>query len=551
MSELQEPGEVFMKKKLSYLLLLASSTLYADISQPTLIVQIVVDQLRGDLIHQYQADFGAKGFNYLLAHGLDFHNAHHPHANTVTCVGHATIATGSYPSLHGVVSNNWIDRTTGKLIYCTDDANSKILPTSRTKYTLQGSSPLNLVASTTSDEIVLAKKGRAFGVSLKDRAAITLAGHAGKAFWFDKLNGGFVTSSYYYSDYPNWVKKWNTHYESKNLNWELSKAEKNYRFANAPIFKNSFPAFGEKFPHQTGNPEESAYYTLLSMTPNADELTADFAMKLLANEKLGQATGKTDYLGISFSAMDKIGHQFGPNSVESEDNLLRLDKTLAKVLHSIDQQVGLQNTLIILTADHGVSDSPAYLSENKISEIAATDESNLRKQIIRLLAKKYKLPAKSLQGIALPYIYLNHNIINDHALSVHKISRYLAENLRDQPGIFQAYPLPLASTEHDWLSDKVDKMAFPGRAGDIYLVQPPYQGMADTTLRVTHGTPWQYDSYVPLLFVNPVFKARQIARPVQTVDIAATLSAILLIKAPSAAVGQPLQEVMSYYEGKA
>ncbi|MCC5014137.1 MULTISPECIES: alkaline phosphatase family protein [unclassified Legionella] len=537
-----------MKKSISVLLLLCVSTVFAEIKPPRLVVQLVVDQLRGDLINQYHRKFGQDGFNYLLAHGLDYNNAHHPHANTVTCVGHATIATGSYPALHGIVNNDWYDKQTQQSIYCVEDKQSKILPTSRTRKELVGRSPHNLLASTLSDELVLSQAGRAFAVSLKDRGAITLAGHAGKAFWFDKENGGFVTSRHYYEAYPQWVNQWNKRYEAKNETWALSNEAVNYHYANAPTFKNRFPGFGREFPHHLGAPDSPTYYKFLSMTPIADELTADFAIHLLREEKLGASTDKTDYLAISFSAVDAIGHQFGPNSLESEDNLLRLDKTLAKLLAAIDKQVGLENTLIVLTADHGVSDSPVYLAAHQIKENNSLKLPALQTLIEQTLAKRFQLPPESLQAISLPYIYLNHQLINEHRLSVNEISTYLAEALRQQAAIFQAYPMPLANTEHDWLSAKVDKMAFPNRSGDLYLVAPPYQALADKSeQRVAHGTPWQYDSYVPLLFVNPAFKAQRISKIVSTTDIAPTLAAILAIKYPSAAVGQPLPEVMELF----
>ncbi|WED42299.1 alkaline phosphatase family protein [Legionella cardiaca] len=534
-----------MKKILTLLLLLSSTLIFANPKQPKLVVQLVVDQLRGDLIYKYQQKFGSDGFNYLINHGIDYHNAHHPHANTVTCAGHATIATGSYPALHGIVNNDWYDRKTKQNLYCVEDSQSPILPTKHSQKAVEGRSPRNLVASTLSDEIVLAQTGRAFAVSLKDRAAITLAGHAGKAFWFDKENGGFVSSQHYYSAYPQWVNNWNSQYEAKNKSWNLSAPLASYTYAQAPTFKNRFQEYGASFPHHLGAPNSKTYNKFLSMSPFADELTADFAMTLLANEKLGTSDKQTDYLAISFSAVDAIGHQFGPNSLESEDNLLRLDKTLAKLFAALDKQVGLDNVLIVLTADHGVSDSPIYLASHNIKENHSLKIPQMQKIIEQTLAKQFKLPENTLQAITLPYVYLNHEIINEHQLSIHEVSSYLAETLRQQPGIFQAYTLPLANTEHDWLSAKVDKMAFPERSGDLYLVSPPYQALADKSdERVAHGTPWQYDSYVPLLFVNPAFKAQRITNPVSTTDIAPTLAIILSIKSPSAAVGQPLPEVV-------
>lgn len=535
-----------MKKiTLALSLLLCTPLCHAETTQPKLILQIVVDQLRGDLIHKHQQQFGSSGFNYLLRHGINFNNAHHPHANTTTCAGHATIATGSYPALHGVVDNDWYDRASNKLIYCMEDLNSTALPTVHTKTSIPGRSPLNLKASTLSDEIILANKGRAFGVSLKDRSAITLAGHAGKAFWFDKTNGGFITTNYYYAQYPAWVNQWNKQYQPQEFTWSLSQAKENYQNANNPVFNHKDEDFGQTFPHYIKNPPSPEYFKSLSRSPKADELTADFAKQLLVNEQLGSLTGKTDYLAVSFSAVDAIGHQFGPNSLEAEDNLLRLDKTLSGLLQAIDKQVGLKNTVIILTADHGVSDAPAYLHSHQIKEINPMDTNVLTTQLRTALKNRYQLPDATLMSITPPYVYLNHEIISAHHLSLAKISQFVADELNDKPGIFKTFVLPINAREKSWLSAKVDRMAYPVRAGDVYLVQPPYQSKGELAEdRVTHGSPWRYDSYVPLLFVNPAFKAQIVTREVHTTDIAPTLSTLLMIKSPSAAVGTPLAEVL-------
>ncbi len=533
-------------KKLAFgtLLLIISLTAFSANDQPRLVLQIVVDQLRGDLIHQHQQQFDKNGFNYLLNHAIDFQNAHHPHANTTTCAGHATIATGSYPSMHGVVDNDWYDRKTHQLVYCMEDLNSKIIPTPHSRTLIDGRSPRNLKHSTLSDEIILSAKGRAFGVSLKDRAAITLAGHSGKAFWFDKTNGGFVTSTYYYSDYPQWVIDWNKHYIPKKYDWNLRLPKSEYQNAKNIPFKHDYKNFGQSFPHHVVNPPSQEYFTALSRTPKADQLTGEFAAQLLVQEHLGTTANKTDYLAVSFSAVDAIGHQFGPNSIEAEDNLLELDQTLAQLLAVIDKQVGLNNTLIILTADHGVSDSPSYLKSHHIAEIKPIDIKATELFIANVLYSKYHLPKNTLMSVTPPYIYLDQQIIKEHQLNLRAVSQYLAESLSSQPGIFRAYALPITNIEKDWLSAKVDRMAYPYRAGDIYLVQPPYQSYGiKNDNRVAHGSPWQYDSYVPLLFVHPSFKPRRISRPVFTTDIAPTLSALLMIKSPSGVVGQPLDEV--------
>ena len=530
------------------ILILNTFISHADNPQPRLVLQLVVDQLRGDLIHQHQQQFGNNGFNYLLNHGIDYHNAHHPHANTTTCAGHATIATGSYPSMHGIVDNEWYDRKSKHLIYCMEDLKVRILPTIHTQKTNPGRSPNNLKASTLSDELLLANKGKAYGVSLKDRSAITLAGHAGKAFWFDKTNGGFVTSSFYYSSYPLWIQKWNKQYEPKAFEWTLSRQLTEYQNANNQVFHHDYKNFGQGFPHHIANPPSEEYFTFMSRTPKADQLTANFAEQLLVEEQLGLSPNKTDYLAISFSAVDVIGHQFGPNSLEAEDNLLVLDQTLAHLLAVIDKKVGLNNTLIILTADHGVGDSPSYLKAHHIAEVKPMNIEASEQMLRTSLKTRYQLPEEALMTIIPPYVYLDQQIIRDHQLNLTEISLFVAQTLNQQPGVYKAYPLPISGIEKDWISAKVGRMSYPYRSGDVYIVQPPYQSNgANNDSRVTHGSPWQYDSYVPLLFVHPDFKAKMITRPVKTTDIAPTLAALLMIKQPSAAVGQPLTEVLSAF----
>lgn len=536
------------KATLVFVLLLSPLLTHANQNQPKLIVQIVIDQLRGDLILQHQKQFQSQGFNYLLSHSLNYTNAHHPHANTTTCAGHATIATGSYPSLHGIVNNSWFDRKSKKMTYCTEDPKATILPTPLTKKTIPGQSPAHLTASTLSDEIRLAQKGRAFAVSLKDRSAITLAGHAGLAFWFDKTNGGFVSSSYYYSNYPQWVQKWNQHYSPQEFIWNLSRPLSEYYNAKNPVIQNQNQQFGQSFHHSVKPGSTEEYIDAFIKTPKADELTANFAEQLLVGEQLGSSPDHTDYLGISFSVVDIIGHQFGPNSLEAEDNLLQLDNTLAHLFAVLDKQVGLNNTLIILTADHGVDNDLSYFKANHGIESPSLNIEATEQLIYRLLEKQFQLPKETLMTIVPPYIYLDHELISSHKISLKKVSNNIALALTQQPGIFKAFPLPTNGIAKDWLSTKVNRMAYPERAGDIYLVPFPNQDSDPKDHHSgIHGSPWQYDSYVPLLFSHPGFKAQLIYRPVETTDIASTLSALLGINPPSAAVGKPLHEVLDAF----
>lgn len=536
-----------MKKIIRLLLAFFCTCLHAT-SHPQLIVQIVVDQLRGDLLQEYQEHFAQDGFNYLLNHSVQFNNAHHPQANTVTCVGHATIATGAYPEFHGIVANEWFDSKTKRIVYCTEDLNSKIINSGHGSTEGAGRSPRQLLSSTFSDELVLAKKGRAFAVALKDRSAITLGGHAGIAYWYDRENGGFVSSQYYMQHYPAWVNDWNKQYILKKEIWQLSRPRSEYLYQDAPTFANRFPAFGSHFPHNTGEPGNEHYFKFLSMTPVADELTADFAITLVQHEQLGKNPGKTDYLAVSFAATDTIGHQFGPNSLESEDNLLHLDATLAKLFKVIDEQVGLDKTLIILTADHGVSDSFAYLQAHRMPMTPAFNEKAVRLSLDNLLYKKFHLPSNVIAAIELPYIYLDHSIIQQQKVPLLAVKGAIIHSLNQRPEVYRAYALDKTTNAKDWLGRKVNRMAYLKRAGDIYIVPSPFQYPDETQeQRVCHGTPWNYDSYVPLLFANSTWAAKVVSRPAWTTDIAPTLSALLAIKPTSAAVGKPLSEVLATY----
>jgi predicted AlkP superfamily pyrophosphatase or phosphodiesterase len=540
-----------MKKAITILLFSFLSSLGFASQQPKLILQIVVDQLRGDLIFKHQHQFTNTGFNYLISHSLDYHNAHHAHANTTTCAGHTSIATGSIPSLHGIIDNEWFDRKSGQIIYCVADQNVKILPTQHTRTQIDGRSPRLIKASTLSDEIVLAQKGKAFAVSLKDRAAISLAGHAGMAYWFDKTNGGFVTSSYYLDKYPVWVEDWNKKYNPQSYDWTLLNPKSSYINADVKPFRHNYGSFGQTFPHHIVTPPSEEYFKALSRSPKADQLTEDFAELLLKEEKLGLSNNKTDYLAISFSAVDAIGHQFGPNSLEAEDNLLSLDRTIGKLLKAVDKQVGLDNTVIVLSADHGVSDGPAYLKAHRIPEIKPINIDLIEQRIKSILLQQYNLPPQTLMSVTPPFVYLDHQLIVEKQLDVRKVSQFIAENLSNQPGIYRAFPLPITNIEKDWLSIKVDRMAYTYRAGDVYLVQPPYQSYgAKNEDRVSHGSPWQYDSYVPLLFVNPKFQHKKFTQQVFTTDIAPTIAMLLQIKPPSATVGSPLVEVINQFFDK-
>ena len=311
-----------------------------DSAKPKLVLQITVDQLRGDLPTRYLDRLGKGGFRYLLEQGTHYTNAHYRHANTETAVGHATLFTGADPARHGLVGNNWIDQSTGELVYNTEDDRHHLIGKSPKPH--KGVSPRNLLASTIGDELVVANAGRSrvFSVSVKDRGAIIPGGHAGKAFWYSKSSGKFVTSTYYYDEYPQWVNKWNEakpadQYRGKA--WKLLHDRSTYLAGKMDdrVYEASLPPLGRTFPHQYG--DNKYLYLILSLTPVGDELTLDFAKTLIENEKVGQGD-YVDFMAVSFSSTDYVGHMFGPSSLESEDNVLRLDRVLAELFEFVDKK---------------------------------------------------------------------------------------------------------------------------------------------------------------------------------------------------------------------
>ena len=536
-------------------------------------LQITVDQLRGDLPHRYYSEFGEGGFRYLYEKGVVYEAAFHRHANTETIVGHTTLSTGADPSTHGMVGNVWLDRETGTLTYNVEDARyplltkgagvnkeSEVDPTQRLA-TTEGRSPASILVSTFGDELALSNAGKSkiFGISVKDRGAVSMAGHAGKAFWFSKATGEFVTSTYYYKEYPSWAKAWNAKqiaFSYSGKSWELMHDRSAYLFGNRDDmpYETSFPGYGRVFPHPLGKSDSKYFTTLLTLSPVGDELTLSFTEALIEGEKLGQS-GNTDYLSISFSSTDYVGHLFGPSSLESEDNLLRLDRTLAKLFKFVDQKVGLANTVIVVSADHGAAEIPGYLNEfgidAKYFKPDALDPKTLEKQpAIEALKKKLGIDKELIQSYFQPYVYLNHDVLQERGLNLAEVERTVAAELEKIDGIWLAAPssaLADGAFPNTPLEEAILRNYNSKRSGDIYVVFKPAWFINDSdglSVASTHGSLWRYDQFVPVIFVGPGIPAQRVFREISTVDVAPTLSAILGITYPSGSVGKPLVEVL-------
>ncbi|MBL4798351.1 MAG: alkaline phosphatase family protein [Oleispira sp.] len=544
-----------------------SQTHADDRNTPKLIVQITVDQLRGDLPTRYYQRLAEGGFKYLWQEGLVYSDAHHAHANTETIVGHATLATGTYPSIHGMVGNLWFDRDTGRSIYNIEDAEYSLLsknadvndateidPTQRAANT-GGRSPNAILTTTFSDELSANTNGKAkvFAVSVKDRGAVSMAGHSGKAFWFSKSSGEFVTSNYYYDHYPEWVNRWNAQqlpHKYADTDWTLLNNSSSYLFKDSDdrAWETDVAGFGRVFPHAYGKSSSAYFNTLLTLSPAGDELTLNFATTLLKSEKLGQ--GKvTDYLAISFSSTDYVGHIFGPSSLEAEDNILRLDRTLAKLFKMLDKQVGLDNILIVLSADHGGPDTPGYLAEHNIPAGYVNLSSWEKEPAIERIKKRFKIKGKLIEKFVHPYLYLSAEVNDNQSIDRLALDNAISAELSAFQGVHSAVSSSAISQgrlDENYVNRLVINNFHPLRSGDFYVVFKPNWFINDfdgLTVASTHGSPWRYDTYVPVVFVGAGIEANNIHRRIQTVDIAPTLSAYLGIKPPSGAVGEVLFEV--------
>jgi len=546
----------------------ATAAAAQDIKKPKLILQITVDQLRGDLPWRYKERLGENGFRYLMENGTVYRNAHYNHANTETIVGHASLATGATPAMHGMVANVWFDRVSGALTYNVEDPRYPILgagagvdkssEVDATQKTARsdGRSPNRILVSTFSDELNLSQGGQAkiFGVSIKDRGAISMAGHTGKAFWFSKKAGEFITSSFYYDEYPEWVAQYNAanpvmQFEGKT--WDLMYDKSTYLFGKADDrpYETTFPGYGRTFPHAYGKREDKYFTTFLTMGPAGDRLTLDFAKELISNEELGQ-DDTPDYLSISFSVTDYVGHIFGPSSLEAEDNILQLDRTLADLFAFIDAEVGLDQTLIVLSADHGGPEAPGYLSELGF-EASYIDPGKFdRTSAISALKERFGIGEELISTYFHPYIYLNREAIKKQGLNMLEVEQAVSEEISKFDGVSLAVSstaLASGNLPDTALTRSILNNYNPTRSGDIYLVFDPNRFINDfggLTVASTHGSPWKYDTYVPIMFAGAGISPSLIYRLVEPLAIAPTLSLIVGGKPPSGSSGEILEEVL-------
>lgn len=516
-------------------------------NRPKLVVGIVVDQMRWDYLYRYYDRYAEDGgFKRLLHKGFTCENTFIPYTPTYTACGHTCVYTGSVPSIHGITGNNWYDNELQRTVYCTEDKSVKSVGTGSDAGV---QSPKNMLATTVADELRLATnfRSKVVGVAIKDRGAILPAGHAANAaYWYDPKTGDFVTSTYYMKDLPQWVKDFNAQKLTDKYyaqGWNLLYPANSYVQSTSDEKPYEGKPFGNDqkgFPYDL-NRFVGKNYGAVSTTPYGNTLTADMAKAAVTSEQLG-ADDITDFLAVSFSSPDYIGHAFGPNSMEAEDGFLRLDKELGSLFDFLDAKVGKGEYLLFLSADHGVSHVPGFNIENKLPG-GLVDDAVWLKGLEPMLQAKFGA-SKLITGSWNHQITLNHGLIDSLKLDEKAIKTLIVNYLAKQPGISRAFALDDLNTVP--LNEKVRKMInngyYPRRCGDIQVIlQPGYFDGGPTG--TTHGLWNPYDSHIPLVFYGWGVKPGKTNRETYMTDIAVTLAAMLRIQMPSGAVGNVIAEV--------
>ncbi|GGH19330.1 alkaline phosphatase PafA [Pedobacter zeae] len=514
----------------------------AEVARPKLVVGLVVDQMRWDYLYRYYNRYTNGGFKRLINEGFSVENTFIPYTPTYTACGHTCIYTGSVPAVHGIIGNDWYDPETKKNVYCTED--SSVSTVGSTPSSEGNMSPKNMLTTTITDELRLATnfRGKVIGISLKDRGSILPAGHAANAaYWYQGSTGNWITSTYYMKEVPGWIADYNKLKLANKFyakNWETLYPINTY--VNSTADEKAYEGKQSTFPHQlTQNIDKN--FDAIRSTPYGNTITLDLAKLAILSEDLGQ-DNITDFLAVSCSSTDYIGHAYGPNSIEAEDTYLRLDKDFEEFFNYLDKKVGKGNYTVFLTADHGAAHVPGFMQENKMPSGVVSDR-DIANKLNAYLNDKFKVNNVVLRS-------MNNQIIFDHDktdkgdVSFDVIKSAAVEFLKRLDGFQNA--VDIAKISQATLQEIQKKMITNGynarRSGDIYYVLQPnwFNGGSTGT---THGNWNPYDSHIPLVFMGWGVKPGATNRMHYMTDIAPTLAALLHIQTPNGTVGEPITEI--------
>jgi predicted AlkP superfamily pyrophosphatase or phosphodiesterase len=535
-----------MKKLLLFLVCVFSIHSQAQ-QRPKLVVGIVVDQMKMEYLYRFSDDYSANGFKRLMGKGFSFYNMNYNYVPTFTAPGHSSIYTGTTPATHGIMGNDWFIRSTGKSMYCTDDASVKTLLEGTEK---EGAmSPKNLLSTTITDELRMATnfKGKVIGLSIKDRGAILPAGHfANWAFWYTK-SGAFISSSFYGDKLPNWVSAYNnekTYMKYIEKGWSLLRPIDTYNESlpdDNPYEGNLDKNTKSVFPYDLNKIYKENGLEVIKTTPFGNDILADFAMRAIDKEELGK-DDITDFLTVSFSSPDYVGHTFGPRSMEMQDTYLRLDLTIATFLEYLDTTVGKDNYLVFLTADHAAAENPIYMKDHKYN-ITNVPGKDIVKSMEKFSTDTFGV------NLVLNYsnfnLYLNQVLIKEKGLELLKVKQSFKDFLMTQDQVKRVYTQEdiLAATGEDYYLNFIFKGYDPQQNGDIVVLNKTgYVEYQETG--TTHGTPNSYDTNVPLLFYGWHVPQGESYKKEYITEIAPTLSKMLKIPFPNGTESEVLEELL-------
>lgn len=535
-----------MKKSIVLLTLFVISNLNAQ-QRPKLVVGIVVDQMKMEYLYRFSDDFSPNGFKRLMDNGYVFQNMHYNYMPTYTAPGHASIYTGTTPSIHGIVGNEWFSRTLGREMYCTDDKGVKTVGDGTVE---EGAmSPKNLQSTTITDEVRMATnfQGKVIGMSLKDRGAILPAGHfANWAFWYSKA-GSFISSTFYGEKLPEWVTQFNNekHYLTYiNKGWDLYKPASTYNESledNNPYEGKLYGSVAPVFPYDLKAMYKKNDAGVIRSTPFGNDLLADFAKKAIEKEELGK-DNITDFLTVSFSSTDYVGHLLGPRSMELQDTYLRLDQTIADFLEYLDTTVGKDNYLLFLTADHAGAENVIYLKDHKYN-VDNYPSKDVKKSLQDFSIKTFGV------DVVLNYsnfnLYFNKQVINEKGLELLKVKQAFKEFLISQPQVKRVYTEEeiLANSGNDYYLNFVAKGYDVTQDGDIVVVDKPGD-IEYATTGTSHGTPYSYDTHVPAIFYGWHIKKGESYDKKAITEIAPTIAQKIKVTFPNGTEAKVLQEVL-------
>jgi len=517
-------------------------------SKPKLVVGVVVDQMRFDYLNRFKNKYSANGFLRLINQGYSCNNHHFNFIPTYTAPGHASVFTGTTPSVHGIIGNSWYDKASNSTVYCTTDK----------AYTPVGAaakygqvSPRNMKVTTLADQnrLFTQMNGKTIGISIKDRGAVFPSGHtANGAYWFEGLNEGkWMTSSYYMDTLPQWVqdfntpsniasylKPWNTLYDISlydESSSDLSDYEQGFNGKSTPEFPYDLKALMEL----------NQGYNIIKSTPFGNTMITDFALSAIEAESLG-VDDYTDFLTVSYSSTDYIGHNFGINSVELQDTYLRLDLELERLLNYLDTKVGAGNYTLFLTSDHGAVEVPSFLTDVHIPSGYVPENSFA--SLYTSLKKKYGV-SDLIMKISNNQVFLNHQRITALKVSLEDVQKFVVNEIISYPHIKKAYTATTMQTHY--FKEGVEKMLQNGYhqklSGDVLFTLEP--GVISYGPKgTTHGSGYNYDTHVPLLFYGNRIQPGKTYERTSVTDIAPTISALLGIALPNGATGTVIEEVI-------